>query len=118
MSEPVKEMSDLHRELIRLLQNWGIELMEEVSFPPYQVDIYVPEAHAAIEADGPQHNRRESMRRDVRLYDTYDLPVIHVLSELVTNQDALRSSLLAYLGVYAQTAKQRLERCKMKVPWI
>jgi len=118
MSEPVTEMSDLHRELTRLLQNWGLELMDEVPFPPFQVDIYVPQAHVAIEADGPQHNRRADERRDEKLFELYDLPVIHVTDEAIAEQASLRYALLAHIGIYMQTAEQRLTRCKAKLPWI
>jgi very-short-patch-repair endonuclease len=118
MSELVRVMSDAHRELIRLLQNWGVGLMEEVEFPPYTVDIYVPDAHVAIEADGPHHSRRHDDKRDQQLYERYSLVVLRVQNELLSHPDKLRVGLQEAFAQCTGDITARLTRCRNILPWI
>jgi very-short-patch-repair endonuclease len=118
MSELVTVMSDAHRELVRLLLNWGVELQEEIKFPPYTVDVYVPVLHVAIEADGPQHSRRRDDKRDQYLCEVYDLIVLRVENSVLKHPEKLHRAVRECFEICAESANARAIRCRNKVPWI
>ncbi len=71
-----------HKRLHSLVVDCGLDVDDEVEFPPYTVDIYVPELHVAIEYDGPKHDQRaqklRDQKRDRELWETYALPVLRI----------------------------------------
>ena len=74
-------MTRPHRRLIEALEQCGLEIVVEASFPPKWVDCYVPMYHVAFEADGPTHSLAKDSSRDTHLMVEYALPVIHLTDE-------------------------------------
>lgn len=121
MTDIVTEMSDLHRAVVRWLEALGLEVMEEVPFPPYRVDVYLPAYHVAVEADGPAHAGGRDARRDAELARVYGLPVYHIMERDVrtaTDRRRTRGELEAFLRLHRATAAERWERCRDRTPWL
>lgn len=118
MPEMVTEVSDFHRNLMTWLEQNGISCLEEVSFPPYRVDIWVTDAHAIIEADGYGHTKTKDDRRDAVLEHEYSLLILHVTPEQFAKKSVLAPRIDEFLGTASDDAAIRWERCKRKTPWL
>ena len=46
----------------------GLIVRNEIPFGKYVVDIYLPEVHLALEADGEQHGYKRDAERDAYFY--------------------------------------------------
>lgn len=72
--------------MLTLLREMGIDAVAEYRLETphgtYWLDIYLPDYHAAIEVDGPQHSRRRDRRRDGRVWASW-VPVMRVSHEFV-----------------------------------
>ena len=81
-----------HRAVERALDLLGIAYISEYSgFPPYQLDMYIPEWRIAIEYDGPYHSPKHDRERDAVLLAKYDVRAI----VRITRKDSLRPQELA-----------------------
>ena len=118
MSELVFTLSAPHRKVIKILESWGIQLMEEVPFPPYQVDIYIPDVHVAIEVDGPHHSKKANEKRDKKLLEEYLLPTFRIKANDVRATGLWKPDLLAFLEGHTETATERWEKCSPRTPWL
>ncbi|MGH7179146.1 MAG: hypothetical protein ACREJC_17340 [Tepidisphaeraceae bacterium] len=86
-------------------------LLEE-PFPPYTVDCYSPAFHIAFEADGPTHSKNADAKRDLRLWEAYQLPVLHVkVSDITGDTDPLARRVVAFLRKWADTGYERRQSC-------
>lgn len=101
---------------MKVLEQKGYELMEEVEFPPYRVDIYLPEYHVAIEVDGPQHSEKEMKKRDERLYEDYNLIIYHVPVGIPNS--LWLPKITKWLDQDIDTANLRWDEIKLKLPWL
>ena len=118
MSEIPTVLSAAHKKVIKFLEKWGIELMEEVDFPPYRVDIFVPEVHVVIEVDGPHHSKKANEKRDKKLLEEYLLPTFRIDASDVRTSKNWEDALFLFFGEHAWTAVERWEECSIKVPWL
>lgn len=114
MSELVRVLSDAHRRVIRLLETWGVEIMEETAFPPYIVDVYLQDYHAAVEVDGPHHRNRckQDKRRDTLLLDRYSLPTFRVPA----HGGGWEEEFGRFLRLAKENARERWEIVKDRLP--
>ena len=78
MSPDNSERSGIHRKVETYFDKLNLNYVSEAQFPPYQVDIYLPEWHLAVEIDGPFHLRKSDQRRDDYLKETYGLLVLRI----------------------------------------
>jgi len=121
VSDLVTTMTDLHVDVIRALERMGVGLMYEVPFPPYTVDIYVPNAHAAVEVDGPQHSNKRDRERDDWLTGTYNLCVYHVTQrgwKTVAGREYYRKHLWEFITDARADAEERFNEVRDRVPWL
>ncbi len=118
MADQVPVLSDVHKSVVRLLNAWGVELMIEIDFPPYRVDIYLPILHAAIEVDGPQHSAKRDRIRDSKLFALYSLPVFRIKATQALHPDHWRNRLVEFYGEFMDSAHERWEQCKDETPWL
>ena len=79
--EQKKTGTVIHKRLLEVLEALDLDVGEEVGFPPYTVDMYLPSLHVAFEADGPRHQGKMDERRDLRLMANYALPVYRFNTE-------------------------------------
>ena len=110
-------ISDAHARVIKLLEACGLCLQEEVDFPPFRIDIYLPDYHVCIEVDGPHHSERANRLRDRELKSIYRLPTFRIN---VSDIDSLEwlGPLIDLLGRAVVTKDARWGRCEMKTPWL
>ena len=73
---------DTPQELLVLewVRATGLGANPQEDFPPYVVDVYVPDLDLAIEVDGPLHLRKSDKKRDLHLktkygVDTWRIPL-------------------------------------------
>lgn len=111
-------VSDFHAKVMKWVENQGIGVQEEVDFPPYRVDIYLPDFHAAVEVDGPQHAEKRDARRDNLLGRQYQLVVFHIPIELFNNKKQLTEEFIMFTAAAAYSAEERIEKVKDRIPWI
>ena len=104
-----------HLKVLRLLaRHYGA--MEEVEFPPYRVDIYLPDYHAAVEVDGPRHSPKQDGVRDSYLLHLYRLPVLRVTAD----EKSIRvlEMVAEFVNEVEVTKDERWEFAEDRVPWI
>ena len=118
MTEISTVLSAAHKKVIKFLENWGIQLMEEVDFPPYRVDIFVPEVHVAVEVDGPHHSKKANEKRDKKLLEDYLLPTFRIDASDVRTSEHWENELWAFFRAHSWTAIDRWEICRPKTPWL
>lgn len=111
-------LTDAQVAAIDHLESAGVGVLEEVPFPPYRVDIYLPEYHAGVEVDGPQHAVRADTRRDKELLEIYLLPIFRVKAEDARHPERWGKELEAFLSRAAETKKNRWEQAEDRCPWL
>lgn len=119
--DTVTTMTDFHMEVIDLLERLGIRLQYEVPFPPYQADIYIPSAHAVVEADGPHHTEKRDRERDEVLSVTYKLHVFHVRQsdwKAAGGKGVIRVALGEFIRNARRDAPERFNEVKDRIPWL
>ena len=114
MSTPY--VSDAHLRVQNYLEARGVQLIEEVKFTPYTVDVWVPELHMAVEIDGPQHMRKKDLARDAVLVGKYSLYVLHVKHDISFDELFERFTIARLDAMMDST--QRWEKCRRKTPWL
>lgn len=110
-------LTDPHRKVMDILEKMGVGLMEEVDFPPYRIDLYLPDYHVAVEIDGPMHSKRQDLKRDMNLSLEYWLPTFRIAHNQ-THPRYWSISLKVFLESSLQTRNERWEKAEMKVPWL
>ena len=118
LEDQLNFLTDAHQNLIKRLEGRGLNVMEEIPFPPYQVDVYLPDFHVAVEVDGPQHEAKSDRRRDDELWSTYFLPVFRIDAGVVNKPWLWLSHLQLFLERYRSSRHDRWEECKVKTPWL
>lgn len=106
MTEP----TSIERNLQDLVRSLGFAVVEEREFPPYRVDLYVPELHVAFEADGPLHWRKRDQQRDHELGEQYGLVVHRIKQVGLLHHERIaqsRDEILTNVHRWAETASER-----------
>ena len=118
MTEIPTVLSAAHKKVIKQLEKWGIQLMEEVDFPPYRADIYIPDVHVVVEVDGPHHSKKANEKRDTELLEQYLLHTFRIKTKDVKHFERWAPELFTFLNEYVWTAAERKEECKPRTPWL
>ncbi len=116
--ETVTILTDAHLAVIKVLERHGLGLLEEVEFPPYRADVYLPAYHVVVEVDGAQHNMRADRKRDRELNAEYSLYVFHIAAGDAKTPAKWLESLSAFLDYVQPTKDERWAACEMKTPWL
>lgn len=117
LNDQLTTLTDAHRRVMNSLEAMGFGVMEEIPFPPYQVDLYLPDYHVVVEIDGPLHNKRRDMKRDTELHGEYGLYVFRISTRFL---DSIywAGNLEDFLFKASQTKDERWERAELRIPWI
>lgn len=110
-------LTDAHKRIMNALESFGIGVIEELDFPPYRVDLYLPDYHVIIEVDGPLHNRRQDQKRDKNLYDEYKLYTFRISTRNL-KPEYWTSDLSLFLASSLESKEERWEQAELRVPWI
>lgn len=100
-----------HRYMEKVLGEMGISFMSEQPFPPYTVDIYLPEWHLAIEIDGPFHSAAKDKLRDDYLEVTYGLRLMRKDIRWFSKTPKLRQEILKFIEDNEPTYWDRKQVC-------
>lgn len=83
-------------------------LSEDEEFPPYRVDLYLPDYHAVIEVDGPSHNRKKDSVRDAWLEQRYYLPTLRIKAKGPwSSQTKLENTIWEFLKEQKESFQER-----------
>jgi len=74
-SDPRKKDTKQQFTVASWIKEAGFGITLEEDFPPYVVDIYVPDLQLGVELDGPYHFKKKDRERDAYLLETYQLPI-------------------------------------------
>ena len=68
---------DTPHELMVLewVRSTGLGANSQEDFPPYVVDVYIPDMKLGIEIDGPLHLSRKDKKRDQELKNNYGVDI-------------------------------------------
>ena len=117
MTDELTYMTDAHVAVVKALERVGLGLQVEVEFPPYRVDIYLPDYHLVVEVDGPVgHSGRENDRRDKALWRAYGLRTLRVHHNIKTEQ--LVAEVRRTIKEWGHDAATRKEKAEMAAPWL
>lgn len=101
------ERSRPHRRIEKLLDDMAIGYQSEYPFPPYKLDIFLPEWWCGIEIDGPQHLRKRDQKRDETLRLEYGLQIFRIKTSGGFSKARLQSMLIPFIEKAAETAEAR-----------
>ena len=116
--DPLTELTEIHQKAIKKLEKLGYQVMEEVRFPPYVVDIYIPDLHIGVEVDGPHHVEKRDIKRDNVLYEEYNLPIIRLNQKESTNSALIKRTMKEAVKLFQESASIRFDEIQDKVPWL
>ena len=74
-SDPRKKDTSQQFLVAAWIREAGFGTTLEEDFPPYVVDVYIPDLHLGIELDGPHHFRKRDAIRDENLLSEYSLEI-------------------------------------------
>ena len=74
-SDPRKKDTPQQFLVASWIKEAGFGTTLEEDFPPYVVDVYIPDLHLGIELDGPHHFRKQDAIRDENLLSEYNLEI-------------------------------------------
>lgn len=80
---------------------------ECTDFPPYQLDIYLPEWHACVEVDGPYHLSKKDIERDAYLWEHYRISTYRINAKNGLRHDEVIEQLTAAIEDASLTAASR-----------
>ncbi len=112
--ESVKSFSDAHLQVSKILERAGLEIMDEVPFPPFFADVYIPSHHCVVEIDGPQHEKKRDEKRDKRLLEEYGLPVFHIPAKYAKQPKKWWDDFVVFMKGAEGTVDERVVRCEDK----
>lgn len=98
-----------HQRVEKALDKMGVHYQSEVdTFPPYQLDLYLPDHHVCIEVDGPAHLKRKDAVRDQWMLERYGVPTLRIKAKGQWQSQAhLEESIMAFLEETSQDYKER-----------
>lgn len=105
------QRSKPHRHVEQVLNSMKVSFMSEVAeFPPYTLDIYLPELHSCIEIDGSGHYPKKDNKRDEYLLETFGIDTFRIKAKGAwSNQELLKNNILAFMIETSQTYEGRIE---------
>lgn len=102
-----RERSGPHRRVEQILDKMGISYISEYSFPPYTVDVYLPEWRLGCEIDGPLHSKAKDKVRDSYLAAWYFLPVLRISAKIWQSSKKIEEQIIAFIEEQAESADDR-----------
>lgn len=110
MNQPTT-LTTPHKRLIRIVNELELEHREEEQFGKYFIDVYLPEFHIGLEADGPRHLRNYDNKRDKELMKEHFLPVMRIKDvEMGTSskRENVKTDIISFIEKWAETSRERL----------
>ena len=77
MNLPPRDFTKQENIIAECLDDFGLRYEQQYDFPPYTVDIYIPEINMVIEADGKYgHLQKRDSKRDVYITSTHNVKLL------------------------------------------
>lgn len=102
-----QQRSGPHRRVEQILDKMGVSYLSEYPFPPYVVDIYLPEWRLAIEVDGPLHSKTKDVVRDGYLAAWYRVPTLRISAKIWQNTKTIESKILTFIEEQSESTDDR-----------
>lgn len=96
-----------HRKLERFLDEFGFRYESERPFGPYTVDIYLPDWHICVEADGPYHSKAKDEKRDAYLLEKFGLYLLRIKTKTNITKIRFESEILAFIDLHYEDSEVR-----------
>ncbi len=110
------ERSGPHRRVEGILDDMGISYMSEEPFPPYKIDILLPEFWVAIEVDGPFHSKNKDRIRDQFILEYFYLPIMRINAKKWLQREWLKKEITEFIEEWAETSEERKQECRKHRP--
>jgi len=110
-------MTKPHVKIIRMVRELKLSYKVEEPFGKYWIDVYLPEFHIGIEADGPYHFRKRDEKRDKFLFDEYALPVLRIGHKEMGNIKSdreVKHRIIEFIEQWVMDLDERLDQLKSK----
>jgi len=80
MNLPPRDYTKQENIIADCLDEFGLRYEQQYDFPPYTVDVYIPEINMVIEADGKYgHLQKSDSKRDVYITSSYNVKyLLHI----------------------------------------
>ena len=101
------QRSGPHRRVEKILDEMGVSYLSEYPFPPYIVDIYLPEWRLGVEIDGPLHNKAKDKVRDNYLDAWYQVPILRISAKVWQKSKSIEEQITAFIELHAESADDR-----------
>lgn len=101
------QRSGPHRRVEKILDGMDINYSSEEGFPPYTLDIYLPEWHLAIEVDGPAHSVKKDEVRDRWFLEFHGIPTLRLDATLWFRTATIEAKIIAFIEEHADTVEER-----------
>lgn len=115
ISKADNQRSGPHRRVEDILTKMPISFMSEEQFPPYTVDIYLPEWHLGIEIDGPLHSKSKDAVRDEYLEKYYYLPILRIDAKLWIKEADIVKKITRFIEEMSEDAQDRKRLCQTRL---
>jgi very-short-patch-repair endonuclease len=102
-----KFRSKPHRRIESILEEMNINFDSEKPFPPYSVDIYLPEWHLGIEADGPYHSKNKDKGRDTWLNERFGLILLRIDVKIWHNKRYIQDKIIEFIENNSDSLTER-----------
>src|SRR5688572_7405493 len=102
-----KQRSGPHRRIEAILDEMGLSYLSEEPFPPYVVDILLPEFWVAIEVDGPFHSKTKDKIRDAWILEYFNIPIMRINSKIWQQKDFIKKQIIEFLEDWADSSELR-----------
>lgn len=102
-----------HKRLIKVVEELRLSHLEEAEFGKYFIDVYLPEFHIGLEADGPHHLQKADAIRDSNLMEAYGLPLLHIHHidlGTVGKREMVKERIIEFIEIWHPTIKQRINK--------
>jgi very-short-patch-repair endonuclease len=103
------ERTKPHRRVEKCLDEMSISYMSEREFPPYTLDVYLPEWHLAIEIDGPYHNQKHDATRDRWLLEWHGIHTLRLNATKWKSTAKVKATILAFIEKNCEEVEERKE---------
>lgn len=101
-----------HRRVETILDEMGLSFLSEESFPPYTVDVLLPEFWVALEIDGPFHSRNKDKIRDRFILEYFYLPIMRINANVWLKKDFIKKHITEFIEDWADSSDERKELCR------
>lgn len=102
-----QERSGPHRRVERILDSIGVAYMSEQPFPPYKVDILLPEVWAAIEVDGPFHSDKKDKARDEYLLVMFGVNILRLKMKRWMPSGKIKQHIIEFIEANSEDVSER-----------